>query len=167
MAFEVGRPKEVVGQRFTIRFARSKNLRDWTILDEPAVYSKDFYTACPAIRYLDGMYYMSHLAALPGRQWEMVVVRSPDLVHWEKSPLNPVLAFSEEDKQIANPKLTEAERDHIAKAQNRNNSDLDLCEYAGKVIISYSWGNQHGTEFLAEAYYDGTLEAFLRGWFPE
>ena len=167
MAFEVGRPSEVVGQRFTTRFARSKNLLDWTILEEPAVYSKDFYTACPAIRYLDGTYYMFHLAALPGRQWETALVRSRDLVHWEKTPLGSVLAYSDDDKQIANPKLTAAQRDHIAKAQNRNNSDFDLCEYQGKVIISYSWGNQHGTEFLAEAYYDGTLAEFLRGWFPK
>ena len=48
MAFEVGRPPEVVGATFTMRFARSENLRDWKVLDEPAVYSKEFYTACPA-----------------------------------------------------------------------------------------------------------------------
>ena len=89
MAFEVGRPKDVVGERFTTRFARSKNLLDWTILDEPAVYSKDFYTACPAVRYLDGMYYMFHLAALSGPQWETVVVRSPDPHPLGEEPLEP------------------------------------------------------------------------------
>ena len=167
MAFEVGRPKDVVGQRFTTRFARSDNLRDWRILDEPAVYSKDFYVACPAIRYLDGQYYMFHLAALPGRQWETVLVRSRDLVHWEKSPHNPVLAFSPEDKTVANPKLTPGQRDYIAKAVNKNNSDFDLCEYRGKVIISYSWGCQCGTEFLAEAFYDGTEKQLLKGFFNE
>lgn len=34
------------------------------------------------------------------------------------------------------------------------------------MIINYSWGDQLGIEFLAEAVYDGTLEEFLEGWFP-
>ena len=165
MAFEVGRPKEVVGNRFTTRFARSKNLLDWKLLDEPAVYSKAFYTACPAIRYLDGYYFMFHLAARPGPKWETDLVRSRNLVDWEKSPCNPVLAFSPEDKQIANDKLTPEEREYIAKSLNRNNSDFDLCEYRGKVIISYSWGSQVGQEFLAEAYFDGSMDQFLKGFF--
>ncbi|NLE39098.1 MAG: hypothetical protein GX621_13835 [Pirellulaceae bacterium] len=167
MAFEVGRPPEVVGTAFTTRFARSDNLLDWKVLDEPAVYSKEFYTACPAIRYLEGYYYMFHLVALPGPTYETALVRSRDLIHWEKSPRHPVLVFSDEDKQIANPKLTAEEREHIAKATNRNASDFDLCEYQGKVIISYSWGNQVGTEFLAEAYYDGGLKPFLQGFFDK
>ncbi len=47
-----------------------------------------------------------------------------------------------------------------------NNSDMDLCEFRGKTIITYSWGNQQGTEFLGEAVYDGTLASFLKGFFP-
>jgi len=93
-------------------------------------------------------------------------VRSKDFIHWELSPLNPVLRASDEDRKIANPKLTKEERDRIATAQNLNNSDIDLCEYQGKLVINYSWGNQQGVEHLAEAVYDGTLEEFLRGWFP-
>lgn len=48
-----------------------------------------------------------------------------------------------------------------------NNSDIDFCQYKGRLIINYSWGNQQGTEFLAEAVYDGTVEQFLSGWFPQ
>ena len=29
----------------------------------------------------------------------------------------------------------------------------------------YSWGNQQGTEFLAEASYEGNLKDFLQAWF--
>jgi len=47
-----------------------------------------------------------------------------------------------------------------------NNSDVDLCEFRGRTIITYSWGNQQGTEFLAEAVYDGSLASFLKGFFP-
>ena len=49
---------------------------------------------------------------------------------------------------------------------NINNSDIDLCEYNGKVYIVYAWGSQQGVEHLAEAEFDGTLAEFLEGWFP-
>jgi alpha-L-fucosidase len=167
MAFELGKPREVVGVRFTMRFATSDDLLNWTVLPEDRVFSKDRYTACPAIRFLDGWYYMIYLEAFAGPSYNPYIVRSKDLITWESSPMNPVLAFSDEDKQIANPKLTEAEREHIASAVNINNSDVDLCEFEGKTIIYYSWGCQTGIEFLAEAVYDGSLERFLKGWFGE
>ncbi|MCP4450012.1 MAG: hypothetical protein GY809_01005, partial [Planctomycetes bacterium] len=43
--------------------------------------------------------------------------------------------------------------------------DIDFCEFNGRLIINYSWGNQGGTEFIAEAEYDGTSAQFLEGWF--
>ena len=68
---------------------------------------------------------------------------------------------------IANGKLNAEQRAKIVAAKNLNNSDLDFCEWQGRLTLNYSWGNQQGTEFLAEAVYDGTSEQFLRGWFPE
>jgi dienelactone hydrolase len=166
MAIEVGAPKEVVGVPFTIFFAESKDLLTWKLLPQECVYSKEKYTACPALRYLDGYFYMIYLEARPGPTYETYIVRSSDLKRWESSRLNPVLTSSEGDKRIANPKLTPEQRKAIAQAKDINNSDVDLCEFKGKTIIYYSWGNQQGTEFLAEAMYDGTLAEFLRGWFP-
>jgi len=55
----------------------------------------------------------------------------------------------------------------IATAKDINNSDIDIFEYEGKCLISYSWGNQHGTEHLATAVYRGSLASFLEGWFPK
>ena len=78
-----------------------------------------------------------------------------------------MLRASDDDRQIANSRLTEQQRQRIASARNINNSDLDFCEYQGRVILNYSWGNQQGIEHLAEAVYEGTEEQFLRGWFPE
>jgi hypothetical protein len=78
-----------------------------------------------------------------------------------------VLRASSEDKLVANPKLTDAQRSRIANAVNVNNSDLDFCEWQGRLAMSYSWGNQQGVEHLAEAVYDGTEAQFLTGWFPE
>lgn len=111
----------------------------------------DRYTACPAIRFSGGYYYMIYLEQKPGPTYEPHIVRSRDLVHWESSPFNPVIRFSPEDKIIANPNLSWEERNRIAKAVNINNSDIDLCEFEGKTIIYYSWGNQQGIEFLASA----------------
>ena len=166
MAIEVGKPPEVVGVPFTMRFAESKNLLDWKLLPEACVYTKERYSACPALRFLDGWFYMTYLEARPGPTYETDIVRSRDLIRWEPSPLNPVLKASPEDKQIANPKLTADQRAKIAGAVDLNNSDVDLCEFRGKTIIMYSWGNQQGTEFLAEAVYDGTLASLLKGFFP-
>jgi hypothetical protein len=165
MAVEVGEPKEVVGVPFTIFFAESKDLLTWKLLPQECVYSKEKYTACPALRYLDGYFFMIYLEARPGPTYESHIVRSKDLRRWESSRLNPVLAFSEDDKRIANSKLTPVQRKAIAQATDINNSDVDLCEFNGKTIIYYSWGNQQGKEFLAEAVYEGTLASFLRGWF--
>ncbi len=167
MAFEVGAPPEVIGHGFTNRFAESKDLIHWRLLSESHVYTKQRYSACPAIRFLDGQFYMIYLEARPGPMYESCIVRSKDLIHWETSPLNPVLRCSSEDKRIANPRLTTAERERIDKAVNLNNSDIDLCEFQGKVVVYYSWGNQHGVEHLAEAVYEGTLAQFLKGFFTD
>jgi hypothetical protein len=166
MAVEVGGPKEVVGVPFTTFFAESNDLLAWKLLPQECVYSKEKYTACPALRYLDGYFYMLYLETRPGPTYETFLVRSKDLKRWESSRFNPVMTFSDDDKAIANPKLTAEQQKAIAQAKNINNSDLDLCEYKGKTVIYYSWGNQQGTEFLAEAVYDGSLADFLRSFFP-
>jgi site-specific DNA-methyltransferase (adenine-specific) len=70
-----------------------------------------------------------------------------------------------EDKQIGSPFLTPADRKRIEEALDTNNSDMELCEYLGRTLIYYSWGDQRGTEFLAEAWYEGPMHEFLRSWF--
>ena len=165
LMFEVGKPPEVAGVRFTARFATSPDLKRWELTPPECTYSKDRYTAPHCLRYHDGYYYNFYLEALGG-EYEQYVVRSRDLVQWESSPLNPVLRADDEDRQIANPNLTAEQRERIKSAVNINNSDIDFCEHQGHVVINYSWGNQHGIEHLAEAQFDGTLEEFLTGWFP-
>ena len=88
------------------------------------------------------------------------------MTRWEPSPLNPILKASPDDKRIANPRLTADQRTKIARAVDLNNSDVDLCEFRGKTVISYSWGNQQGIEFLAEAVFDGPLAGFFKVFFP-
>jgi hypothetical protein len=165
LMFEVGKPPEVAGVRFTARFAVSRDLRRWELTPPECNYAMDRYTAPHCLRYLDGWYYNFYLEALPG-SYEQYVVRSRDLVRWESSPHNPVLRASDEDRRIANPALTPAQRERIATAVNCNNSDIDFCEHEGRLVINYSWGDQVGTEHLAEAVYHGPLAQFLQDWFP-
>jgi hypothetical protein len=165
LMFEIGKPEEQTGERFTANFATSTDMKQWEVLSSEHNYAKDRYTAPHCLRYLDGFYYNFYLEAHNG--YEMRVVRSKDLKSWEPSPLNPVLSFSKEDQIIANEKLSCTLREKVSNAQNRNNSDIDFCEYKGQLIINYSWGNQRGEEFLAEASYAGTLNDFLRGWYPK
>jgi hypothetical protein len=168
LMFEVGRPPEVAGVRFTARFAESPDLVHWELTDPACTYSLERYTAPHALRFLDGWFYNFYLEAHANpRFYDQRVVRSRDLVDWESSPFDPVLLHSDEDRVIANPRLTAAERERIAKAEDCNNSDIDFCEFEGRTVISYSWGNQLGNEFLAHAAYDGSVADFLRGWFPD
>jgi hypothetical protein len=165
MMYEIGEPKEQAGAPFTARFATSSDLKHWTVTPPECVYAKDRYTAPHCLRYLDGYYYDFYLEQVRPGYYEQYLVRSKDFIHWEPSPLNPVLRPSDSDRKIHNPKLTPEQRQRIATAHNLNNSDIDFCEYQGRLVINYSWGNQTGVEHLAEAVYEGTLAEFLRGWY--
>ena len=157
------------GVPFTFRFAVSDDLVRWTLLPEEYVFQKDRYAGGPAIYTLpeDPHYYVLYLEAYPGPCYANCIARSADLKRWEYSPLNPVLLYGDEDKQIADPRLTQTERERIDRALDVNNSDMELCEYNGQTVIYYSWGCQRGIEFLAEAVYDGPMRALLQGFFGE
>ncbi len=161
MMFEVSN----CGTPFTARFATSTDLEQWTVTPPECNYARNRYTAPHCLRYLDGYYYDFYLEHTHG--YQQYVVRSEDLIHWESTPLNPVLRASADDKLIRNPDLTPEQRARIAAATDINNSDIDFCEYEGRLVIFYSWGNQAGNEFLAEAVYEGTQAEFLLGWFGE
>jgi len=166
LMFEISRPEEQTGVPFTARFAFSDDLRHWEVTPPECNYAKDRYTAPHCLRWQDGWYYDFYLE-LTGDEYEMRVVRSRDLIYWGASPLNPVMRAAPEDRIPRNPNFTPEELHRLATAVDANNSDIDFCEYHGRLIITYSWGNQGGIEHLAEAVYHGTLAQFLRGWFPE
>lgn len=166
MAFEIGGPPEECGVRFTMQFAESTDLLHWRRIPDFA-FAKEYYTACPAIRFFDGQFYMIYLICQPGRVYEPFLARSRTLQYWELSPFNPIFDVSDEDRIIANPDFTPEQREWVATAANCNNSDVDLCEYQGKVVFYYAWGNQLGNELLARAEYDGTMAELFRGFFPD
>ena len=143
MAFE-SRDKKT--KPFTIYFAESQDLRHWSRMSLP-VFAPERYTACPTIRYVDGMYYMLYLEhRLPDWRFETYIVRSRDLASWEQSPRNPVL-------EPQGP-------------EDINASDTDLVEFGGKVLVYYGYGDQRGEGGIALAEYRGSLKGFLEHYFP-
>lgn len=168
LLIEISAPAEECGVPFTFRFLQSNDLTNWTLTDSDCVFQKHRYSGSPSLYAFDGdpYYYVGYLEAYPNQCYANCVARSKDLKNWEYSPINPVLMYDEfEDKKIGSPFLTPADRLRIKNALDINNSDMELCEYLGRTIIYYSWGDQKGTEFLAEACYDGGMHEFLKAFF--
>jgi len=163
MTFELGKPADLVGVPFTMFFARSTDLKNWTVIPD-AVFGKEIYTGGPMLRYFAPWYYFFYLDGSYERGFREFAARSRDLKHWEWSPQNPVMAPGDEDRQL-NGRFSEAEKELIRNAVNINNSDLDMCEWQGKLYLVYSWGDQRGTEFLATAEAPGTEKEFCLSFF--
>lgn len=167
MAIENGGIMPEVGARFTNFFARSSDLVHWNLMDiKKYVYAKERYTACPVIRYNNGWFYMIYLESLPCHRWVPYIVRTKDFAEYELGIRNPVMWFDESDKILYNNDwFTAEEKTEIVNSIDCNNSDIDLCEYEGKTVIVYSWGNQLGREYLARAVYDGPMSEFFESFF--
>ena len=167
LTFELGAPKELVGTPFTMFFAESTDLMNWKWLGPDKSLVKNIYTGGPMVRYYDGWYFFFYLAndPDPAKHYVNRVMRSRDLVNWEPGKRD-VLVYDENDKLI-HPKanLTPEQLQVIANAEDYNNSDLDMCEWQGKLFLTYSWGNQHGTEFLAFAEAEASERDFCFSFF--
>ncbi|MBQ8341847.1 MAG: hypothetical protein IJY22_05680 [Clostridia bacterium] len=169
MAIEIGGNDPAVGRPYTCVFAESKDLVHWNMLDMMEYsYCRDRYTACPCLRYYDGYFYIICLESAPFHRWIPYIARSHDLRDFELGVINPVMWFDNDDKKVIHPeRFTKEQLEYLSKAVNCNNSDFDMCDYQGKVVITYSWGNQYGKEFLALAEYDGTQEEFVKSFFAD
>ncbi len=169
LMIEISQPVEEAGEYpYTFRFLTSRDMTHWELTAPECVFQKDRYSGSPALYTLPGdpYFYVLYLEAYPGYRFANSIARSRDLIRWEYSPINPVLMYDEaEDKKIASPFLTPADRKRIAEALDTNNSDMEVCEYLGRTVIYYSWGDQRGTEFLAEACCELPLKDFLTAWF--
>ena len=128
---------------FTIKFARSVDLQNWTKLPD-AVFGKDRYTACPAVRFSNGWFYLLYLESKPPK-YETYMARSRDLVRWELSPRNPVLT--------------------PGPGEDINTSDADLAEFQGKTVVYYAIGDQKTWANLKHAVYPATMQEFFEAYF--
>ncbi len=149
LTFELGAPADLVKVPFTMFFARSHNLKTWNVIED-AVFGRDFYTGGPMLRYFAPWFYFFYLHGSYENGFQEYVARSQDLKEWELSSQNPVLSSDENDRSIAATFNTDESR-QIRDAVNINNSDLDMCDWQGTLQMAYSWGNQRGNEFLAQA----------------
>jgi len=167
MAIEVGGSNPIVGAPFTHIFAESKDLINWTILPpEEYFYTPDYYSASTCLRYYDGYFYFVYLEKLPHMCWAPYIARSRDLKTYQIGATNPFMIYDDGDKKIPFPeRFTQEEIEEIQTAINCNDSDIDMCEYQGKTIILYAWGNQLGKEYLAYAEYDGSEQELLESYF--
>jgi alpha-L-fucosidase len=143
MAFESDDP---VFTPFTIKFATSPDLENWTRLPD-CVFGKDRYAACPCLRFVNGYYYLLYLEhRTPRWFFETYLARSKDLKNWELSPANPI--------------LTPGLKDGI------NASDPDLIEFDGKTYLYFSVGDQRTWSRLRRGIYPGPLSEFFMEYFP-
>jgi len=166
LSFELGEPLDMVGEGFTMFFAVSHDLKTWKVV-EGAVMGKDRYTGAPMLRYHDGWFYFFHLERDGDKPGCFVtrVSRSRNLRKWELSP-KTVLGYDDEDRKLHPAgRFSEAEKSRIATAKNVNASDLDMCEYGGKLRLFYSWGDQNGNEFSSLAEANCTEQAFCESFF--
>lgn len=164
LAFELGAPLDIVKVPFTMFFAESADLTHWKVIPD-AVFGADIYTGGPMLRYFDGWFYFFYVDGSYEKGFTNCVARSRDLKNWTWSRQNPVLMFNDaEDKKIHGD-FTPEEVKYIQQAEDSNNSDMDMCEWNGALYITYSWGNQRGTEFLAEAEANCGEQEFCEGFF--
>ncbi|MBM3215372.1 hypothetical protein FJZ36_10710 [Candidatus Poribacteria bacterium] len=144
MAYETDDRKRVP---FSIKFARSSDLLAW-VREEGVVFAPDRYAACPALRYVDGWFYMLYLEHRKPSWWfETYVTRSRDLHVWEPSRRNPVIA-PEEGEDI-------------------NTSDPDIVEFGGRTLLYYSIGDQRTYTRLKRAVFDGSLAEFFGSYYAD
>lgn len=139
---------------YSYRFAYSRNMVDWVPIG--GIFSPYEYTSCPAIRYVNGYYYVFHLRSVTRKLWDgrkdtkfvTMLSRSTDLITFE----NQRSAFA-----VMSP--VNHPEDGTAT------TDLDLVEFQGKVYLTYSAGDQQTWGHLKYAIYNGDLTNMLALFF--
>lgn len=146
---------DCIAQNYNI-FAASEDLVNWEII--PGLSILPGWT----FRYYDQWFFLFGLIGDYQRGFTTHLFRSRDLLEWEASMHNPVFTYDENDRKIhAQASFSAEQLQLIASAKNINFSDVDMCDCNGKLLISYSWGDQAGHEFLALAEADCSERDFL------
>lgn len=143
---------------FTIKFAVSEDLRAWRKVDG-AIFGAERYTACPAIRFCGGAYYMLYLEMFDApRRFCTCVARSYDLAVWRVSVFNPVLA----------PDPTrDVHPDCPDDVKECNASDPDLVEWEGRTRLYFTGGHQHWGGDLQYVECEGPMRDFFESYFDD
>ena len=168
LCMEAGSPAEHVGPcPFTCFFATSPDMIHWTFEDYGKGFSKNRYMGGPWMRYSNGWYYLISVTELPCLRYTNYIYRTKDFDTWQVGAYNPVLMPDEEDRKIS-PYVTDLSAEQINEIRTAfisSNSDIDMCDWNGKTLITYNVGNQLGFYYLAEAEFEGTVDEFLAVFF--
>lgn len=127
--------------------------------------------SCPALRYdvASGYWHMLYTPnpTVKGggyRTWQIYAARSRTLASgsWEHSPLNPIMEADAHDRRIHNTAIPAEERGWAANTTNLNDSDPDLVEFEGHVLLVGNWGDQRTTptNSLFQAVFNGSIQEF-------
>ncbi len=169
LLMEASDPAEYVGVKFTFFFAKSPDLKEWTFMDyNECAFSKERYNGGPWMRYSEGWYYVISVTELPCQHYTNYIFRTKDFKDWYVGYYNPILMPDEDDRKISPhaADLTEELLEQITGTGfNINNSDIDMCDWNGKIYMNYLVGNQLGFYYMCEAEYDGTVADFLKSYF--
>ena len=168
LLLEAGEPVEYVGDHpYTYFVATSPDLQTWTHMDPCYAYPTAHYAGGPCMRYSEGWFYVFSVTELPCLRYTCYLFRTQDFKTWQVANYNPVIMPSPED-HILSPRAADITPEFFEEIQNCfniNNSDIDLCDYNGKVYINYLCGNQLGMYYMCEAEAEGTVAEFLKSFF--
>lgn len=168
LCMEAGEPAEHVGPHpFTCFFATSKDLIHWDFMEYEKGFSKDRYMGGPWFHYSKGWYYLISVTSLPCERYTNYIYRTKDFDTWEVGGYNPILMPDEEDRKIS-PYCYDMSAELLKEIREgfiSSNSDIDMCDWNGRTLITYIVGNQRGFYYLAEAEYEGTVDEFLASYF--
>ncbi len=163
LCMEADCPAEAVGIPFTAFFATSPDLIRWTMMSADRGFPKNRYLGGPWLRYSGGYYYLIAVTELPCARYTNYFYRTKDFDVWEVGLYNPILMPDEEDRKIS-PYAYGLKPDLLSQIRTgfiSSNSDVDMCDWEGKTLITYNAGNQRGFYYLAEAEYEGSVDEFL------
>ncbi|MBQ6421520.1 MAG: hypothetical protein IJK02_10640 [Clostridia bacterium] len=167
LCIEASEPAEYVGVPFTAFFSFSPNLVHWTPPDPEKGFPRHRYLGGPWLRYSRGWYYLIAVTEMPCYRFTNYIYRTEDFDTWEVGLYNPILMPDEEDRKIS-PYACDLSPELLREIRTgfiASNSDVDLCEWNGKTLITYNAGNQLGFYYLCEARYDGSPDDFLAAYF--
>lgn len=168
LALETNKPEEYVGVPFTALFATSKDMVNWTFMSYDKMFPTQRYLGGPYLKYVDGWYYLISVTELPCYRFTNYIYRTRDFETWYDGLYNPMFMFDNNDRKLSGHAVDFDEEDikNIEYAGVVSSiSDIDMCDYNGKVYINYLIGNQLGFCYMAEATYDGTVEEYLKSFF--
>ena len=169
LCMEANEPRDQVGVPFTAFFATSPDMKTWTFMDPDKGFPKHRYLGGPWLRFSRGWYYLIAVTELPCCRYTNYIYRTRDFETWQVGIYNPILMPGEADRKISpyafdmSPQLLRQIRTGFIS----NNSDIDMCDWQGKTLITYNVGNLLGFYYMAEAVYDGSVDEFLAACFDE